>query len=208
MSALQKVPEGERKSERPGKFGDVYIKVLDANAQYDQAQTIRLASYWRYLHSGRLRNYLDRLPEAHAIIVEDEALRHAMKFDPVERALEFFTEWTAPEWSARLIIERHMEFKVGSSWRAIEKLAQKIEGISPLAAVVMRRRIIDETLDKRKWAYYAEAARQLLVCKALHLRISCYEKQEPHPAYVSALRSKFRNCYTFWNYVRAAGGWG
>ena len=81
-------------------------------------------------------------------------------------ALSFLVEWKELREAARLVLERSREID-GNLYFVLDPAAKALEGKQPLAAVLLRRAMIEDTLEGAKATRYRHAARHLLECRAL-----------------------------------------
>src|SRR5271168_17530 len=78
----------------------------------------------------------------------------------------------------------------GNLYYLLDPAAQAIEGKHPLAATLLRRAMIDDTLNRAKSTRYKHAARHLLECQSLASAIQDYGLFETHQAFVARLHAK------------------
>ncbi|TGV18009.1 DUF6880 family protein [Mesorhizobium sp. M4B.F.Ca.ET.143.01.1.1] len=180
---------------------DVYIDVLDATGEPEKAQQIRWDSFEKHLLRDRLRDYLKRLTDFDDVIAEERALTHALTFPNMVSALDFLIEWPAHEQAAKLILRRHTEID-GNAYYLLDPAARALEGAYPLAAVLLRRAMISDTLDRAKSTRYRHAARHLAECQSLHSAIPDYVNLGDHAAFLASLQDKHRRKEGFWGRVR------
>ncbi|WP_208245761.1 DUF6880 family protein (plasmid) [Rhizobium sp. T1470] len=180
---------------------DVYIDVLDATGEPEKAQQIRWDSFEKHLLRDRLRDYLKRLADFDDVIAEEKALTHALTFPNMVSALDFLIEWPAHEQAAKLILQRHTEID-GNAYYLLDPAARTLEGAYPLAAVLLRRAMISDTLDRAKSTRYRHAARHLAECQSLHSAIPDYANLGDHAAFLASLQDKHRRKEGFWGRVR------
>jgi hypothetical protein len=76
-----------------------------------------------------------------------------------------------------------------------------LESTSPLAATLLRRAMIEDTLDGAKSKRYRHAARHLAECQSLASLIGDYGGFESHTAFVARLRGKHSRKVGFWTLV-------
>ncbi len=180
---------------------DVYIDALDATGQIETAQQIRWTAFERHLFVDRLRNYLKRLPDFDDVIAEEKAMNHALAFHDAMSALHFFIEWPSLTNAAKLVTQRYAEID-GNAYYLLDPAARALEGRHPLAAVLLRRAMIDDTLESAKSTRYRHAARHLAECASLHTANQDYGAFENHPAFVADLQTNHRRKEGFWARVR------
>lgn len=186
---------------------DVYIDALDATGQPEKAQQIRWDSFEKHLLRDRLQDHLKRLPDFDNVIAEEKAMAHAMAFPNMMAALDFFIEWPALAQAAKLIIQRHAEVD-GNAYYLLDPAARALEGAYPLAAVLLRRAMIDDTLDRAKSTRYRHAARHLTECQSLNSAIPDYQIFDDQAAFLASLQTKHRRKEGFWGRVREFSGKG
>src|SRR5208337_3918983 len=103
--------------------------------------------------------YLKRLPDFDDVEAEERAMKHAFGFRSFAAALGFFTEWPDQARAAQLVLARASEID-GNLYYLLDPTARLIEDRHPLAATLLRRAMIEDTLDGAKSTRYKHAARQ------------------------------------------------
>ena len=88
----------------------------------------------------------------------------------------------------------------------LDPAARLIEGRHPLAATLLRRAMIEDTLAGAKSSRYKHAARHLLECASLAPGIQDFGAFETHDAFVGRLRAKHGRKTGFWGQVSEASG--
>jgi hypothetical protein len=184
---------------------EVYIEALDATGQGERAQQLRRAAFEERLSSAHLRAYLKKLPDFEDVEAEDWAMRHALGFRNFSAALYFFHEWPDPAHAAQLVLDRASEID-GNAYYLLDPVARQIEGKHPLAATLLRRTMIDDTLDGAKSSRYKHAARHLLECQSLAAMIQDYGTFETDEAFTSRLRASHGRKSGFWNQFAEVSG--
>jgi len=186
---------------------EAYIEALDATGQQQEAQRLRWAAFEERLSSTYLRAYLKRLPDFEDVEAEDQAMQHALGFGSFSSALNFFREWPAQARAAQLVMARAPEID-GNLYFLLDPAAQLIEGKHPLAATLLRRAMIEDTLNGAKSARYKHAARHLLECASLAPGIQDFGEVETHESFVSRLRAKHGRKAGFWGQLGEVSGGG
>ena len=79
-------------------------------------------------------------------------------------------------------------------------------GPHPLAATLLRRAMVEDTLDGAKSKRYRHAARHLAECQSLASLISDYGQFETHDAFVARLRTRHGRKSGFWPLVADPAG--
>ena len=183
-----------------GDWEDAYIAALDALGQSDQAQELRWAAFEERLSATHLRAYLKKLPDFDDVEAEEWAMEHAIGYRSFSVALAFFAEWPTHARAAQLALSRSSEID-GNLYYLLDPAAQAIEGKHPLAATLLRRAMIDDTLNRAKSTRYKHAARHLLECRSLAANILDYRTCETHDAFAERLQAKHGRKIGFWSLV-------
>jgi hypothetical protein len=186
-------------------WDEAYIDALLATDRKEEAQKVRWAGFERDLSAERLRAYLKTLPDFEDVIAEDKAMDYALRFRNATSALNFFIEWPNPCHAEKLVLARHAEID-GNAYYLLDPAARLLEGARPLAATVLRRAMIDDTLDGAKSGRYRHAARHLLECQSLDRDIKDYGSFETHAAFVTRIRAKHSRKTGFWARVSELSG--
>jgi hypothetical protein len=193
-------------SERNRNFGqlrwtDARIASLDALKRTDEAQALRLAFFQTHLSLPHLREYLCRLPDFEDFEAEQRALDHVVGHANVHAALSFLLEWPAHERAAQLMLSRNKEID-GDRYELLDPAASLIEGKYPLAAVLLRRALIEVTLRKGRATRYKHAARHVREIDSLNSQIRDYENFETHDQFMERLRKTHPRKTGFWPLLR------
>ena len=181
----------------------VYLDALDAVGRTEDAQRLRWKAFEERLSVERLRAYLKALPDFEDVLAEQKAMEYALGFRSVSTALHFLHAWPEPRQAARLVLARHAEID-GNLYYLLDPAARWLESTSPLAATLLRRAMIDDTLDGAKSKRYRHAARHLAECQSLALLISDFSGFDSHTAFVARLRGKHSRKVGFWTLVSGA----
>ena len=185
----------------------VYIEALDATGRAEEAQRLRWAAFEERLSVERLRGHLKALPDFEGLAAEERAMEHALGFRSFPTALHFFHAWPEPRRAARLVRERHPEID-GNLYYLLDPAARWLEGTDPLAATLLRRAMVEDTLRGAKSKRYRHAARHLAECRSLVPLIGGYGRFETHEAFVARLRAAHGRKTGFWAQVADAAGTG
>ena len=183
----------------------VYIEALEAAGGKDEAQRLRWAAFEERLSADRLRAHLKRLPDFEDVEAEERAMRHALRFRSFAAALDFLTAWPDQARAAQLVLARASEID-GNLYFLLDPAARLIEGKHPLAATLLRRAMIEDTLDGAKSTRYKHAARHLLECQSLAPGIQDLGTFETHEAFVGRLRARHGRKTGFWAQVSEMSG--
>jgi hypothetical protein len=169
------------------------------------AEQLRWTAFEQRLSVDRLRAYLKALPDFDDVLAEERAMEHALRFHDFSTALHFFHAWPVHRQAAQLVLERHAEIN-GNLYYLLDPVARWLEGSHPLAATLLRRALIEDTLDGAKLKRYRHAARHLAECQSLTSIISDYGPFETHEAFVARLRKAHSRKSGFWPLVADPAG--
>ena len=192
----------ENKSGRiPFEWEEVRLDVMEALGLKDEAQAFRLECFERVLNSAHLRAYLERLPDFDDVEAENKALDVVAQHQNVHAALSFLVEWPAHERAAQLVLSRNKEID-GDRYELLDPAARVIEGKYPLAAVLLRRALIEVTLRKGRATRYKHAARHVREIDSLNSQIRDYKNFETHDQFMERLRKTHLRKTGFWPLLR------
>lgn len=179
-------------------WDEAWVAALRATGRADEAQRFRWARFEQRLDAGHLRAYLKALPDFEDVVAERKALDYALAFARFATALRFLAEWPDPHRAARLVQERHGEID-GNLYYVLDPAAKALESKQPLAAALLRRAMIEDTLDGAKSKRYRHAVRHLLECRALEPDIQDHGGFETHDAFEARLRARHGRKAAFWS---------
>ena len=177
---------------------DAKIAVLDALQRLDEAQTLRLALFQAQLSASHLRAYLDRLPDFDDFEAEDGALDFVAGHANAHAALAFLVGWPALERAARLVHLRISDID-GDHYELLDPAAVALEGKYPLAAVLLRRALIEVTLRKGRATRYKHAARHVREIDSMNAQIKDYSDFETHDQFIARLLRTHPRKTGFWS---------
>ncbi len=176
------------------------LAILEAQGRREEAQAFRWTCFERSLSVDHLRAYLKRLPDFDDLEAEERALKFVRGVENHLHALHFLTRWPALDKAAKLM-ERHAGAWDGNRYEYLAPAADALETKYPLAATVLRRALIDYTLDHAKSKCYRHAARRPAECESLAAVIGDFGALEPHQAYVAALEAWHGRKAGIWEHV-------
>jgi hypothetical protein len=186
-----------------GTWEQAWVEALLATGRQDEAQRFHWARFEASLDAAHLRAYLEALPEFEDVVAEHKALDHALAFPRFATALAFFIEWKELRYAARLVVGRSLEID-GNLYFILAPAAEALEAEQPLAAALLRRAMIEDTLTGAKARRYRHAARHLLECRLLEVGINDHGGFETHEAFVARLRAQHGRKAGLWGQVTGA----
>ncbi len=165
---------------------EVFLEALEAGGQGELAQELRWAAFEKRLATDRLRAFLKRLPDFDDVEAEDRALAHAKGFPNFTDALRFFTEWSARANAAELTLSRADEIEAGRV-EVLEPAVRLLEARHPLAATVLLRVMVADTLRLARTDRYKDAQLQLAEIASLAVHIGDWSRFEPHQDFIARM---------------------
>jgi len=184
----------------PIEWVDARIATLDALGRKDDAQTMRWQAFLPSFSPTYLRDYIQRLPDFDDVEAEDRGLDHVVEKSPIHQALLFLIEWPALDRAAAFVMARRTAFD-GNRYYQLSPAADALEAKHPLAATVLRRTMIEETLNGGRSNRYKHAARHLLECESADAVIDDYDTLSSHEKFVAGLRDRHGRKFAFWEAV-------
>jgi hypothetical protein len=202
--------DGDERAISPARAGaddwdQAWVAALLATGRHGEAQRFRRARFEARLDAAHLRACLKALPDFEDVVAERGALDHALAFPRFATALGFLVERREPRYAARLALERASEID-GNLHFVLDPAAEALEAKEPLAAVLLRRAMIEDTLEGAKATRHRHAARRPLGCRTLEPGISDHGRFETHDAFVARLRTRHGRKTGFWGQVAERGG--
>lgn len=187
-------------SSRDPDWIDSRLATLEALDRGEEAQTLRWRMFGATLAPRYLRDFMQRLPDFEDVEAEERGFDLAAGQKNVERALRFFIEWPALERASALVLAKR-ELWDGNMFHILTPAADALEAKYPLAATVLRRAMIEDTLSGGKSKRYKHAARHLLECESADAVIERYDPVPPHDQFVARLRDRHGRKWGFWELV-------
>ncbi|ORE91323.1 hypothetical protein ATO13_20204 [Stappia sp. 22II-S9-Z10] len=185
---------------RPPEWDAAKTAALEALDRLDEAQAYRWEGFEATLDPAPLRAFIKRLPDFEDFEAEERAIAFASAHPDALTALAFLTAWPARRAAAALVLSRIAELD-GSVYEVLVPAAEALEAEHPLAATLLLRALIDDTLAASRSKRYRHAARHLTTLVALAPRIDNFGPFAPHDAYVARLDEIYRRRSAFWSAV-------
>ena len=179
---------------------EVYEDCLEGLRKLDDLKAHLWATFEQGISDRALRKYLKLLPDFDDIEAEEKALDIVGEHPRLNAALSFLIDWPAHDRAAKLIQVRADNLD-GNSYNMLTHAAEALNARHPLAATLVRRAMIEDTLNGAKSARYRHAARHLAECGASDAQIMEYGVSLTHAEFIEALRQKHGRKYGFWSLV-------
>lgn len=142
---------------------EVYEECLEKLGRFDELKTHLWDTFEQILSERSLRKYLQLLPDFDDIEAEEKALGLAETHPHLGAAIGFLVGWPSHERAARVVTARADELD-GNAYHMLSTAADALQARYPLAATLMRRAMIQDSLDGGKAKRYRYAARHLAEC--------------------------------------------
>src|SRR6056297_1055528 len=165
---------------------EVYEECLRKLGHHDALKDHLWERFRSGLSAPALRRYLSLLPDFEDMEAEETALDGVESHPHVGMAIRFLVDWPAPARAARVVLTR---------------AAEALDADHPLAATLMRRAMIEDTLRGAKSKRYRHAARHLADCAACDANIADYGDHPTHDDFLTMLRDHHRRKHGFWSLV-------
>lgn len=179
---------------------EVYEECLQKLGHQDALKDHLWNRFRAGLSAPALRRYLSLLPDFEDVEAEETALDGVEAQAHPVTAIRFLVDWPAPARAARVVLARAAELD-GNRFETLSPAAEALDADHPLAATLMRRAMIEDTLRGAKSKRYRHAARHLAECAACAAAIADYGDHPTHDAFVSTLREDHRRKHGFWSLV-------
>lgn len=174
-----------------------YIAALTANGDTEAAQSHRWECFTQTLNQSHLRDYLKLLPDFDDVEAEDAARAHVRTFRSVSTALDFCRKWPDLRTAAEIVEARANEIN-GDHSALLTPVADALRERHPLAAVLIWRALIDQTLRARRTPRYGAIADHLADCAALDSDIGDYGSFPTHADFMRHLQDRHGTQSAFW----------
>ncbi|QFU08702.1 hypothetical protein PARPLA_02711 [Rhodobacteraceae bacterium THAF1] len=190
----------EAKNFRPSRaeLDAVFEDCLVAMGRTEDLKRHLLTTFEETLSAPHLRQYLKLLPDFEDMEAEERALDFAETFPDLETALALLIEWPAHDRAARSVLARADDLD-GNVYEVLTPAAEALDAEYPLAATLLRRELIEDTLNGGKSKRYRHAARHFMACRASDTRIEDYGEVCGHDKFEESLRQAHGRKYAVWD---------
>jgi hypothetical protein len=186
----------------PMEWEQARADTLEALGRFDDAQEFRWQRFEATLNTTHLRAFLAKLPDFEDFDAEQRALALALTHPNFHQALAFLVTWPDLQRANQLVLARPKELN-GDLYDLLSPAADALDTKYPLAAILLRRAMIDFSLQNARASRYKHAARHLSECASLARRVPDFGEVPDHTAYERALRAAHARKAGFWQEVKA-----
>lgn len=179
---------------------EVYEECLEKLGRREDLKHHLWATFSQTLNGASLRKYLKLLPDFDDIEAEDRALAFAETHPHLGAAIHFLIGWPDHSRAARVIAARAGELD-GNAYETLSTAADTLAAQHPLAATLLRRAMIQDTLNGAKLTRYRHSARHLAECQGSDAMIDEYGAVASHAEFVRMLRQNHARKSGFWQLV-------
>lgn len=180
----------------------VYEECLEKQGKTEDLKAHLWATFEQTLSAPCLRKYLKLLPDFDDIEAEEAALDFAEAYPHLGAAISFLVDWPSHERAARLVVARAADLN-GDSYHTLTTAAEALDVEHPLAATLMRRAMVLDTLAGGKSKRYRYAARHLAESQSCDAAIEDYGDLPTHAQFLEMLKQDHGRKYGFWRLVEA-----
>ncbi len=178
----------------------VHEECLERLGKTEELKAHLWATFEQTLSAPSLRKYLKLLPDFDDIEAEEAALAFAETYPHLGAAISFLVGWPSHDRAARVVVAR-ADALDGNSYHTLSTAADALEPEHPLAATLMRRAMVLDTLTGAKSKRYRHAARHLAECQACDAAIEDYGDLPPHRQFLETLKQDHGRKHGFWRLV-------
>jgi len=179
---------------------EVYEDCLNRLGRVEDLKVHLWSTFEQGLSARALRNYLKLLPDFDDVEAEEKALDAVETYPRLAAAISFLVDWPALDRAARIVLARSDELD-GDNYTTLSHAAEALDARHPLAATLLRRAMVEDTLKGAKSTRYRHAGRHLTQCEASEQAITDYGEVQTHDEFVAGLRQKHGRKYGFWSLV-------
>ncbi|MEY8838748.1 DUF6880 family protein [Cribrihabitans sp. XS_ASV171] len=181
-------------------LGEVFEECLERQGKTDELKAHLWKTFEQTLSATSLRKHLKLLPDFDDIEAEEAALKFAEAYPHLEAAVSLLIDWPSHDRAARVVLKRAEELD-GNSYHTLTTAADALEAEHPLAATIMRRAMVLDTLTGGKSKRYRHAARHLAECRSCDAAIEDYRDLPSHTQFLELLKQDHGRKHGFWRLV-------
>ena len=178
----------------------VFEECLERQGKTDELKAHLKRAFEQTLSARCLRKYLKLLPDFDDIEAEEAALDFAETYPRLKAAIHFLVDWPSHDRAARVVVARAEELD-GNSYHTLTIAADTLEARHPLAATLMRRAMVLDTLKGGKSKRYRHAARHLAECRSCDTAIEDYDDFPSDAQFLEVLKQEHGRKHGFWRLV-------
>ena len=178
----------------------VYEECLERQSKSEELKAHLWTTFEQTLSAPCLRKYLKLLPDFDDVEAEEAALDFAEAYPHPGAAISFLVNWPSHDRAARVVVSR-ADALDGNAWHTFTTAADALEAGHPLAATLMRRAMILDTLTGAKSKRYRHAARHLAECQSCDAAIEDYGDFPTHARFHEMLKQDHGRKHGFWRLV-------
>ena len=201
--ALQRLEQATGGEHRLSGLDDLRIEVLDQLSRADDAQVVRWGVFLRMLSGTMLGAYLERLPAEALPGATEKVVAAAQEHQAAYAALSLLSN-LAPDAAAGLVCRRLQELS-GDLDMILRPASEPLALRHPLAAVLLRRGIVDAALARARTQSYGQVVQDLIATEELAAQVADWQGFLAQDAYRMEVARRHRAKTTFWARMNAAG---
>jgi hypothetical protein len=201
--ALHRIEQPDPPPSAVDRLADMRIDILERLRRSDAAQAVRWERFARTLSETLLDEYLARVPERERATTLAQATQIAGRHRDVHSALSLLSI-RAPQAAADLVLERHHRLS-GDVYFVLRPAAERLADISPLASILLYRKMADAVLARSQWQHYGHAVGDIAAAEKLAPAVRDWHVHATQDAYRTRLSAEHRQKRAFWERMRKAG---
>ena len=200
VEASRAAEKAQRQVFRNHRLDKAYEECLAQLGRDEELKQHLWSRFEEALSDDALRKYLKMLPDFDDIEAEERALTYAEQFPRVSTAARFLVDWPDLDRAARVIFAQADQLD-GDQYYWMSAAADKLCEKQPMAAVLLWRALISDTLAGAKSKRYRYAAQHLASCAQAEAAITDHQGQQTHAEFVAQLRQQHGRKNKFWGLV-------
>ncbi len=173
-------------------------KGLTALRREAEARDLLWQDFVQTLSQSSYAGALELTPQEEIEERQKEAVKTAKAHRRIHEALSFLMEQVFLSDAASLVINRWKELD-GDSYSTLRPAAEKLAADFPLAAVLLRRCLVEAILVKGQSKYYRYAIEDLMQADILSRMVKDWHNIETQEHYLSRLRDRHGKKSSFWS---------
>ena len=173
-------------------------KGLTALGREAEARNMLWQDFVQTLSQSSYAGVLELTPQDEIEERQKEAINTARAHRRIHEALSFLMEQSFLPNAASLVINRWKELD-GDTYSTLRPAAEKLAADFPLAAVLLRRCLVEAILEKGQSKYYRYAIEDLMQTDILSRMVKDWHNIETQEHYLSRLRDRHGKKSSFWS---------
>ena len=179
------------------------IQALELCGEYEKAQDERLSWFEKTLNVETYGQILKNAKPEFKEKFPQNAIQKAFDYPNAHTGLNFLIQINEFESAAKFVYGSHDKIQ-GKLYAILRPAADTLKEASPLAATILYRKLLEAVLQEAKSKYYVYAAKDLVMCSKLDLKIDDWRGWNNHKIYLEDLLITHKRKLAFWAEYKSA----